>query len=269
MDVVPEIEMSRYGLEESRELAGLDGIVSFSDSQVQTVADLKKKLEETYCENISVEFMQIEDEYEREWFMENYEKLMEEKEFITVEEKRAIITEMIKFQEFDRFMNVKLPAIKRYGGEGAESMVAFFQNILKNAALDDVNSIVLGMPHRGKLSALVTLFRHRPARIFRKYKGLPEFGGETNAMMDIPSHFSKFSVVLCLSNAKYEEICLFYPSDLAYKAFDHFILSESSIICIDNFYKQTFYHKNILNRLNLTLTNYKLFVQSFRCIRGV
>lgn len=190
MDMVPEIEMSRYGLEESRELAGLDGIVSFSDSQVQTVADLKKKLEETYCEHISVECMQIEDEYEREWFVENYEKLMEEKEFITVEEKRALITEMIKFQEFDRFMNVKLPAIKRYGGEGAESMVAFFQNILKNAALDDVNSIVLGMPHRGKLSALVTLFRHRPARIFRKYKGLPEFGGDTNAMMDIPSHFS-------------------------------------------------------------------------------
>lgn len=183
--------MARYGLEESQELAGLDGIVSFSDSQIQTVGDLKKKLEETYCGNISAEFMQIEEEYEREWFIENYEKLLEEQEFITTEEKRTLITQMLQYQEFDRFMNAKLPAIKRYGGEGAESMVAFFQNLLRMSARDEVTSIVLGMPHRGKLSALVTLFKHRPARIFRKYKGLPEFGMDTRAMMDIPNHFCK------------------------------------------------------------------------------
>lgn len=191
IDVVPEIELARYGLDESRELTNLDGIVSFSDSQVQTVGDLKAKLQEVYCQNISAEFMQIEDEYEREWFMENYEKILEEKEILSSEEKKNLLTEMLKFQEFDRFMSAKLPAIKRYGGEGAESMVAFFQNLLKMAAFDEVNTIVLGMPHRGKLSALVSLFKHRPARIFRKYRGLPEFGDDAKAMMDIPNHFSK------------------------------------------------------------------------------
>lgn len=205
-EIVPELEISRYGLSETEELVGLDGIVSFSDSQIQTVADLKRKLNETYCQNVSAEFAFIESECEREWFAENYEKMIEEKDFITNEEKREMATLMLQFQEFDRFMNVKLPSIKRYGGEGSESMVAFFRNLFELAANDDVNTIVLGMPHRGKLNALATLFKQRPAKIFRKYRGLPEFSEDVKAMMDIPNHFSKN--YHCIENTGFSNIPL-------------------------------------------------------------
>lgn len=190
-ETVSELDISRYGLELSQELAGLDGIVSFSDSKIQTIADLREKLNEAYCQNVSSEFAFIEDEQEREWFTESYEKMIEERAFITNEEKRALATEMLQFQEFDRFMNVKMPAIKRYGGEGAEAMVAFFRNLLRSAANQEVSNVILGMPHRGKLNSLAVLFKHRPARIFRKYRGLPEFVEDVKAMMDIPNHFSE------------------------------------------------------------------------------
>lgn len=193
---VPELNSSRYGLSEQQELAPLEGLVAFSDSDVRTVADLKKKLTETYCQNVSAEFSFIESECEREWFAANFEKLLEEKSFIGNEEKRQLATQLLQFQEFDRFMNAKLPSIKRYGGEGSESTVAFFRKLLSSAAKDEIDTIVLGMPHRGKLNALVTLFKQRPVKILRKYKGLPEFGDDAKAMMDIPNHFSKnFSIL--------------------------------------------------------------------------
>lgn len=188
---ISELEASRYGLNEQQELAPLDGLVFFSDSQIKTVSDLKNKLSETYCQNVSAEFNFIECEHEREWFAENYEKILEGKTFITNEEKRQLATELLQFQEFDRFMNAKLPSIKRYGGEGSESTVAFFKTFLSAAAKNDIDTVVLGMPHRGKLNALATLFKQRPVKIFRKYKGLPEFGDDAKAMMDIPNHFSK------------------------------------------------------------------------------
>lgn len=188
---VPELEVSRYGLSENQELAGLEGLVAFSDSQIRTVGDLKKKLSETYSGNASAEFSFIESEAEREWFIENYEKMLEEKAFITNDDKRQLATQLLQFQEFDRFMNAKLPSIKRYGGEGSESTVAFFRTLLSSAAKDEVDTVVLGMPHRGKLNALVTLFKQRPVKIFRKYRGLPEFGADAKAMMDIPNHFSE------------------------------------------------------------------------------
>lgn len=192
-EVVPELEASRYGLTEGQELAGLEGLVGFSDSQMQikTVEDLRNKLKEIYCQNVSAEFTFIEAEEEREWFKENYEKMLEEKTFISNEEKRQLASQLLEFQEFDRFMNAKLPSIKRYGGEGSESTVAFFRKLLQESADDGIDTIVLGMPHRGKLNALVTLFKQRPVKIFRKYRGLPEFGADCQAMMDIPNHFSK------------------------------------------------------------------------------
>lgn len=188
---VPELDLSRYGLSENQELAGLEGLVAFSDSQINTVADLQQRLNEVYCQYVSAEFTFIESEAEREWFIENYEKMLEEKAFITNDVKRQLATQLLQFQEFDRFMNAKLPSIKRYGGEGSESTVAFFRTLLSSAANDEIDTVVLGMPHRGKLNCLVTLFKQRPVKIFRKYRGLPEFGSDAKAMMDIPNHFSK------------------------------------------------------------------------------
>lgn len=184
---VPELEIARYGLDVNQAVTRLAGIVSFNDSKIRTIGDLRVKLNEAYCDNVSAEFSFIDSEFEREWFTENYEKMIEEK--VTDDEKRTLAMEMLKFQELDRFMNVKMPAIKRYGGEGAEGMVAFFGNLLRSAANSDASHIVLGMPHRGKLNSLATIFKHRPARIFRKYRGLPEFQENVKAMMDIPNHF--------------------------------------------------------------------------------
>lgn len=191
VEVVPELDLSRYGLEEGQVASGLDSLVSFDNSTVETISDLRKKLDETYCKNLSAEFSYIESEYEREWVRENFEQLLDEQKSIKSEEKRQLATQLLQFQEFDRFMNAKLPSIKRYGGEGSESTVAFFKSLLESAASGDIDTIVLGMPHRGKLNALVTLFKQRPVKILRKYRGLPEFGSDAKAMMDIPNHFSK------------------------------------------------------------------------------
>lgn len=188
--VVPELEASRYGLSDTQQLNNLEGLVGFDRSEVKTVAELKQKLTETYCQNVSAEFTFIESECEREWFKENFEKMLAEKPLISSEEKRQLATQLLQFEEWDRFMNAKLPSIKRYGGEGSESTVAFFRKLLSSAANDEIDTIVLGMPHRGKLNALVTLFQQRPAKILRKYRGLPEFGDDAKAMMDITNHFS-------------------------------------------------------------------------------
>lgn len=62
---VPELNALQYGLEETQEIARLEGLIAFSDSNVKTVADLKKKLTEIYCQNVSAEFSFIECERER------------------------------------------------------------------------------------------------------------------------------------------------------------------------------------------------------------
>lgn len=52
--------------------------------------------------------------------------------------------------------------MKRYGGEGAESMMGFFHELFKMCAYSGVTDIILGMPHRGRLNLLTGLLQLPP-----------------------------------------------------------------------------------------------------------
>ena len=55
------------------------------------------------------------------------------KTFITDHERKRLAEEMLKSQNFDNFLATKFSNVKRYGGEGAEAMMAFFVELLDNA----------------------------------------------------------------------------------------------------------------------------------------
>lgn len=52
--------------------------------------------------------------------------------------------------------------MKRYGGEGAESMMGFFLELFRYAAKNGVTDVVMGMPHRGRLNLLTGLLSFPP-----------------------------------------------------------------------------------------------------------
>lgn len=57
--------------------------------------------------------------------------------------------------------------------------------------LDDLEHMVLGAAHRGKFNFLTGLLKCPPKKMFKKFKGFPEFPPTAKAMCDIASHFSK------------------------------------------------------------------------------
>lgn len=65
-------------------------------------------------------------------------------------------------QEFDHFLATKFATVKRYGGEGAESMMGFFYELFHHMVHSGVTDIVIGMPHRGRLNLLTGLLKFPP-----------------------------------------------------------------------------------------------------------
>ena len=47
--------------------------------------------------------------------------------------------ELISYQAFDNFLAKKFPTVKRYGGEGAESMMAFFDELFLQSSHCEFN----------------------------------------------------------------------------------------------------------------------------------
>lgn len=184
------MNFASFGLSNDQ-LIQLRGLVELSPGVTELTAEqLQAKLTELYCGSVSVEVDHIESEAKRDWVIRNYERIRQEA--VSDAEKKEIAALLIKSQAWDNFLATKFPTVKRYGGEGAESMLAFFRQLFLSSADAEIEAVVLGMPHRGKLNLLTTMLRTRPAKIFRKFKGKPEFPDDVhNVMCDIASHFSE------------------------------------------------------------------------------
>lgn len=185
---VPELEHHRYGLNEN-EQQNFVGILN-SNIASGSIREAKDFLNKTYCGNVSIEFMYIESEYEREWLAKNYEKLISERN-VSTSMKNEILELLVKSQTWEHFVAKKFPMIKRYGGEGAESMMAFFHQLCLLASKDDISHIVWALPHRGRLNLLTSIFKTPAAKIFHKFKGFSELPSDAIAMGDVASHFRK------------------------------------------------------------------------------
>ena len=133
---------------------------------------------------------------------------------LTNDEKKNLAFEMIKSQNFDNFLATKFSNVKRYGGEGAEAMMGFFTELFLNSAskckfsfnlatishnyyyylsfytIVELNDIIIGMPHRGRLNLLTGMLHFPPVAMFRKMKGLPEFPEDQYGAGDVLSHLS-------------------------------------------------------------------------------
>lgn len=69
---------------------------------------------------------------------------------------------VVFLKEFDHFLATKFATVKRYGGEGAESMMGFFYELFRSAVYSGVTDVVMGMPHRGRLNLLTGLLHFPP-----------------------------------------------------------------------------------------------------------
>lgn len=98
---------------------------------------------------------------------------------------------MLKSQVFDNFLANKFSGVKRYGGEGAESMMAFFSEFFQLASEDTVEQIVMCSPHRGRLNLLTGMLNFPPSKMFAKLKGQPDFPEGYQCTGDVLSHCSE------------------------------------------------------------------------------
>lgn len=68
--------------------------------------------------------------------------------------------------------------------------MAFFSEFFKLASDDNLEQVVLCMPHRGRLNLLTGMLNFPPAKMFAKLKGQPDFPESYQCTGDVLSHCS-------------------------------------------------------------------------------
>ncbi|MCB2009208.1 MAG: 2-oxoglutarate dehydrogenase E1 component, partial [Geminicoccaceae bacterium] len=87
------------------------------------------------------------------------------------EDKREILEHLTETEGFEQFLHVKFPGTKRFGLDGGESAIPSLEMMIRTAAEQGVEEIVVGMPHRGRLNVLANVMGKPYAAIFSEFQG--------------------------------------------------------------------------------------------------
>ena len=104
-----------------------------SDSPYVTLRAVEEKLKSVYCGTIGYQYMHIANHSKNQFLRKEIEREMQEYE-CSKEEKIRILDRLLWAEEFENFLDVKYPAQKRFGINGAESFVPLLKEIIDEGA---------------------------------------------------------------------------------------------------------------------------------------
>ena len=157
-----------------------------------TIRDILEILERTYCSTLGVEFMHISDPREKAWIQERIEGPDKGVAF-TAAGKRAILQKLIESEGFEQFIDVKYKGTKRFGLDGAESLIPALEQIIKRGGAMGLQEIVLGMAHRGRLNVLSQVMAKPHRAIFHEFKGGSYAPDDVEGSGDVKYHLGASS----------------------------------------------------------------------------
>ncbi len=165
----PELDPKSYGFTEAdmdRPIF-IDNVLGLPVASMRQIVDIVKR---TYCGTFALQYMHISDPEQASWLKERIEGYDKEIRF-TREGRKAILNKMVEAEGFEKFLHVKYMGTKRFGLDGGESLIPAMEQIIKRGGNLGVKEIVIGMPHRGRLSVLANVMQKPYKAIFNEFQG--------------------------------------------------------------------------------------------------
>ena len=165
----PELDYRSHGFTESdldREIF----IANLFGRERASLREIIAILRETYCGRIGVEYMHIQSPAERAWIQEKFEK-RQNRQVLSAGIRKEILRTLTEAETFERFLDRRYTGTKRFGIEGAESLMPALEAILYRGSELGIREFVLGMPHRGRLNVLANFVGKPFAAIFSEFQG--------------------------------------------------------------------------------------------------
>jgi len=168
-EYLDELHPDHYGFkkEDYNSKIYLDGVINKKHSNIREILEFLKK---TYCGPIGYEYMHISNPVERKWIRDRIEKDDTAIQF-TQNGKEAILNKLIQAEGFEKFLHTKYVGTKRFGLDGAESLIPSLEQIIKIGGQSKVKEIKIGMSHRGRLNVLANVLQKSYKRIFNEFAG--------------------------------------------------------------------------------------------------
>ena len=165
----PELDPKSYGFtpEDMDRPIFIDNVLGLQIASIREILGIVRR---TYCGTFALQYMHISDPEQATWLKERIEGYGKEISF-TREGRKAILKKMVEAEGFEKYLHVKYMGTKRFGLDGGESLIPAMEQIIKRGGNLGVKDIVVGMPHRGRLSVLANVMGKPYRAIFNEFQG--------------------------------------------------------------------------------------------------
>jgi len=157
-----------------------------------TLRNILTHLKNCYAGHVGIEFKYISEQVKIDWLTNEMER-----NFINplpIEKKKRILEKLNQGVMFEKFLHTKYIGQKRFSLEGGETTIAALDELINTAAEFDVQEVVIGMAHRGRLNILANIMGKTYSQIFSEFEGTAKLD-QTMGSGDVKYHMGYGSEV--------------------------------------------------------------------------
>ena len=133
------------------------------------LAEILQILKGTYCRDIGVEYMHLQDPAERRWLRERMEPV-QNKPVLSAQRRIKILNLLTASALFESYLNRKYTGVTRFSLEGGDAVIPLLATIVQKSAQNGVKEIILGMAHRGRLNVQANILKRPYEQIFAEFE---------------------------------------------------------------------------------------------------
>ena len=162
------LDLSYFGLSDS-DLSQTFQAGKFVGLGATSLKNILTHLQTCYTSSVGAEFKYISNKEKVSFLIAEMETSFTAP--VQLEKKKHILEKLNQGVIFEKFLHTKYIGQKRFSLEGGESTIAALDAIINTAASHDVQEVVIGMAHRGRLNVLANIMGKTYEQIFSEFEG--------------------------------------------------------------------------------------------------
>jgi 2-oxoglutarate dehydrogenase E1 component len=210
MPKIPDLDPAFHGLAES-DLSTEFNTGTLAAADRMPLRDIIRTLKAAYTDTIGAEYMHITETAEKRWIQKRLEAEVFQPR-LSPERKREVLLQLVAAEGLERYLHNKYVGQKRFSLEGGDSLIPLMDQVMRSCAERDVEELVVGMAHRGRLNVLVNVLGKSPKDLFAEFEG--KYAVDPLAQHGDVKYHSGFSTDVEISGKRLHLVLAFNPSHL-------------------------------------------------------
>jgi len=130
--------------------------------------EIVQTLQGIYCQSIGYECTSLDNPELESWIQQKIES-SNVRTTLSIAQKQMILQELNKSELLETFLHTKFPAQKRFSIEGGETLIPMLKSTIEMGSKSGVDSVFIGMAHRGRLNVLSNILNKSYSDIFSEF----------------------------------------------------------------------------------------------------